>query len=168
MPSPASTRRLVRRQLAKTTAAGGPDVVNAATLNIGGDQPYTIQSFEEVVDLTDADAVFVALETKVPAGAVILGVQANLDVAVVAAGNSARVGIGPSDGIVDFGVTTNKNVNQKITTIPKEDEAHVASEMTLRVNAVQADGSTAGTGAISAGSVRVRVTYATLAALPDA
>ena len=125
-----------------------------------------LHSIEEVVDLTDAGAKFVAMSTPLPAGAAFLGAQANLDAAVTAGGTTVKIALGINDGDVDaYGKTTGLTQNLKIDTIPL---TVLSAETTVDVCGVVADGSALGDSNLSAGKVRVRLLYLALKSLADA
>lgn len=127
-----------------------------------------VKVHDEVLTLTNA--VEVATNLAVPAGAVILSAQANLETLVEGdeSGDDllAKVGLGITGTIVKYGVTSALTKNSKIDTIP--DWAVNAGE-TLKLFGVKADGSTACTEKFVAGStVRVRVVYLENNSLDDA
>jgi hypothetical protein len=126
-----------------------------------------IQVLDEVVDLTSAGAKFVAMTTAVPSGAVILGVESNIDAAITAGGTSVKVGIGLNAGDVDkYGLSDDLSQNTKTNLIP--DWTVLSSSEQIDVCAVVTDGSALGDTNFSAGMVRVRVYFLALAGLPNA
>lgn len=145
--------------------AGGVTAIGlGATLATG----LRIRVIEEVVSLAAAGAKFVAMTTAIPVGAVILGVQANIDVLAVAGGTSVKVGIGDHTGTCNtYGNTSALTKNLKIDTIPAS-WAVLAGALTLEVCACASAAAGLGDTNFSAGSVRVRVVYLSRASLPDA
>lgn len=126
-----------------------------------------VKVIEETVDLTAAGAKFVAMTTAIPAGAVILSAQANIEVLAVAGGTTAKIALGLNAGDVDkYGKTSALTKNLKVDTVP--DWAVLAAEEQIDVCGVIADGSALGDTNLSAGSVRVRVVYLELNSLDDA
>jgi len=160
--------------IADATVSGGVLFTGAsaagetiATIGGAAAEGLNFKVIEETVDLTAAGAKYVAMTTPIPAGAVILSVQANIEVLVVAGGTTVKVALGPNGGDVDkYGITSDLTLNQKISTIP--DWAVLASETAIDVCGVVTDGSALGDTNLSAGSVRVRIVYLELAALADA
>ena len=107
------------------------------------------------------------LTEDVPAGAVILSVQGNIETAVTAGGTSVKVSIGLAGGDVDkYGKTGTLAQNQKIDTIP--DWAVLSGAEDVEIGIVVTDGSTLGDTNASAGAVRVRIVYAVPNSLDDA
>lgn len=130
-----------------------------------------IKVYDETVELTNAAKTDTTLA--VPAGAVLLCVQANLAAAITgdASGDDllAKIGIGVSGGDEDkYGETSGLTKNLKVDTIP--DWAVNAGE-TISIFGLKADGNTACTEKFTGGSgqtVRVRVVYAVPNSLDDA
>ena len=144
--------------------ATGQSVLSIGTTDVEG---FHVKTIEEVVDLTDAGAKFVAMTTPIPAGAVILSAQANIEAAVTAGGTSVKVGLGQKLGDADkYGKTSALTKNAKISTVP--DWAVLGSEEQIDVTALLTDGSDLGDSNFSAGSVRVKIVYIELANLKDA
>lgn len=98
------------------------------------------------------------LTEDIPAGAVILSVQANIETTVVAGGTSVKVSVGVAGGDVDkYGKTADFSQNAKIDTLP--DWAVLASAEDVEIGIVVTDGTTLGDTNASAGAVRVRIVY---------
>jgi hypothetical protein len=141
--------------------------VSAISLGSNATTGLQVKVLEEVVVLTDAGAKFVAMTTPIPAGAVILSVQANIDVLAVAGGTSVKVGLGLNATDVNkYGITSALTKNLKINTIP--DWAVLSAPETIDVCAAVTDGSDVGDSNFSAGSVRVRIVYLEPVGLTDA
>jgi len=127
-----------------------------------------LRSIDETVDLTAAGAKFVAMATAIPTGALILGVQANIEVLVVAGGTSVKIGLGSNGADMDkYGLSASFVKNIKINTIPAA-YAVLAAPLTLDVSVCTTTGAALGDTNVSAGSVRVRVIYLVPTSLPDA
>lgn len=123
---------------------------------------------DEVVVLTNA--VETNLSVTVPAKSVIRYVQANLDTLIVgdASGDNlgAKVGIGVTADPDKYGITADLVKNTKINNVPTA--ALLAAAETVTVKFAKTDGSAATEKFVAGGRVRVRITYDTLVALPDA
>ena len=153
------------------TTMTGAGTTATAVLRIGGSatEGWEVKVINEVVTLTNA--VSGALTAgAIPAGAVVLCVQGNLDSAVAgdASGDDllAKVGIGISSDKVKYGVTSGLTKNLKIDTIPAY---AVNAGETILIYAIKADGATACTEKFVAGGlVRVRIVYAVCNSLDDA
>lgn len=149
-----------------TAGAATPAV--AMRLGATATEGMEIKVYDEVISLTNAVTTNTTLA--VPAGAVILSAQVNLQTAVVGDGSGdtllARVGLGITGSVVKYGVTSALTKNLKIDTIP----AHaVNAGETLALYAVKADGSTACTEKfVAAATVRVHVVYAVNNSLDNA
>ena len=120
-------------------------------------------SFDET--LSALAAVSTDLTEDVPAGAVILSVQGNIETLCVAGGTSVKVGIGPTADPDKYGKTTAFTKNLKIDTIP--DWAVLGSAEDIQINAVATAGGIGDT-AFSAGAVRVRIVYLATNSLDNA
>jgi len=147
---------------ALTAGAGAATAAVALRLGTSATEGLEIKVYDETITLTNA----VADDTNcvIPAGAVILSVQGNLETVVAGDGGGgdavADIGIGISggdeDAYAEFGALTK---NTKADAIP--DWAVLAGETTLAIFALQADGNTAATEEFAAGGkVRIRVVYA--------
>jgi hypothetical protein len=151
----------------KTAGAATPAV--AMRLGKTETEGYEIKVYDEVITLTNA--VTTATTLALPAGAIVLCAQANLESAVVgdASGDDllAKVGLGIAGTVVKFGVTSGLTKNLKIDTIPAS--YAVSAGETLGIFGIKADGSTACTEKFVGGeTVRVRVAYAVPNSLDDA
>lgn len=143
--------------------AAGAIAVGFGRTNAEGAQ---IAILEETISFVDNVALYKAMTTPVPAGAVILSVQANIEGALTGGGTTAKVGLGPNATDPDkYGKTTVLTKNAKISTVP--DWAVLAAPEAIDVCACTAAGA-AGDTALTVGSVRVRVVYLALANLADA
>jgi len=153
-----------------TLSAG--DATADAVLRIGGSKTEgaEFKVYDEVITLTNA----VSEDTNcvVPAGAVILSVQGNLETAITGDDTGddllADVGIGISgddeDAYTEFG---GLDKNTKADGIP--DWSVLDAETTVAIFALKADGNTACTEKFTAGGqVRVRVVYLVNNSLDDA
>ncbi len=99
------------------------------------------------------------LTEDIPAGAVILSVQANIETTVVAGGTSVGIAIGIASGDVDkYGETTVFTQNTKIDTIP--DWAVLSGAEDVQIGIIVTGGASLGDTNASAGAVRVRIVYA--------
>lgn len=128
---------------------------------------WAITVIDEVISLAAAGAKFKATSAAVPAGAVILLVQANIDTLAVAGGTTAKLALGLHGGDVDkYGISADLLKNTKINTIP--DWAVLSGTEQIDINGVLTDGSDLGDTNLSAGAVHFRCMYAQPAALPDA
>lgn len=143
----------------------------AATVMTLGEDSTTgtmIKVIDEVV--TTTNAVENALTNTVPAGAVILSVQANLNTAITgdASGDDllAKVGVGTNADPDKYGKTSALTKNLKIDTVP--DWAVLASAETIVVKAAKTDGTACTEKFTAGGKVRVRVVYLALTSMPDA
>ncbi len=127
-----------------------------------------VRVIDEVVTLTNA--VTTNLTNTVPAGAVIVSVQANLNTAVTgdASGDDlfVKVGIGTSGDPDKYGLSADLTKNAKVNTIP--DWAVLASAETIGARAAKTDGTAATEKFTAGGKVRIRVVYLTLNSLVDA
>jgi len=118
---------------------------------------------ETISNLTGG--VNVDLTEDVPAGAVILSAQLNIQTLVVAAGTSAKVGLGTVADPDKYGITSGKTKNLKIDTIPEHAVLSGAEDVQVSMCATNGD---VGDSAASAGAVRVRIVYAVPNSLDDA
>ncbi len=159
---------------APTLAAGAQipvgAVAAAVALGLGATSAEGLQLkiIDEVVDLTSAGAKFKALTNVVPAGSVILSVQANIQTAVTAGGTSVKVGLGAHAGTTNtYGNTSGLTKNLKIDTVPAA-WAVLGSDLTIDVCACASTASGLGDTNFSAGTVRVRVVFLARVSLADA
>ena len=140
-----------------------------SVLNLGSNSTIGthVKVIEEVVSLAENDAKYKAMTTPIPAGAVILSVQANIEATVTGGSTTVKIGLGPNGGDVDaYGLSGDLVKNTKINTIPAW--AVLATETAIDVNGVVTNGSALGDTNITAGSVRVRVVYLQLVSLANA
>lgn len=152
---------------ALTLTAGAAAAAVAQRFGASATEGLEIKVIDEDVSLASAGAKYVALTDAVPAGAVILSVQANVEALVVAGGTTVKVGVGLNAGDMDkYGKTSDLTQNQKIDTIP--DWAVLGGEEQLDVCGVVTNGSTLGDSNLTAGTVRVRVVYLVPNSLDDA
>lgn len=114
---------------------------------------------DEVVTFTNATEA--NLSRTIPAGSVILSVQANLDTTVVgdASGDDlgVKVGIGITATPNKYGLTTNLTQNQKINTIP--DWAVLGSAEQICAKLAKTDGTACTEKVVAGAKVRIRVTW---------
>jgi hypothetical protein len=122
-----------------------------------------VMVLEETV--TGLAAVSTDLSNDVPSGAVIIGVQANIEVLVVAGGTSVKVGIGPTADPDKYAITGDLLLNTKADGIP--DWAVLSSAEDVQIN-MCATGGGIGDTVATAGSVRVRIYYLDLNSLDNA
>lgn len=121
---------------------------------------------ESVVHAANNAALHKALTTPIPAGAVILCAQANLETAITGGSTTVKVGLGPNASDPDkYGKTSALTVNAKISTIP--DWAVLGSEEAIDICACASAGG-AGDTALTSGTVRVRIVYLVAANLANA
>ncbi|TXH16454.1 MAG: hypothetical protein E6R03_05450 [Hyphomicrobiaceae bacterium] len=118
---------------------------------------------EEVVTLTNA--VETNLSFTIPAGAVVLTVQANLDTTIVGDGSGddlgVKVGIGVTADPDKYGLTGALTQNQKIDWVATP--TRVATAEQICVKFAKTDGSACTEKFTAGGLVFVRVTYMYLA-----
>lgn len=167
--SAAATDATTKDNLLLPTRTAG-SAAGAVALRFGGTatEGLEIVVINEVVDMLTTPAASWALTSTIPAGAVILSVQANLQDAITAA-TAVKVGIGVTADPDKYGLTATLNANAKVDTIP----AHVvlASTETIAIFAVDTNGDAAGTiggGAVGTDEVRVRIVYAACNSLDNA
>lgn len=157
---------------ATTMTAGAATAAVALRLGASVTEGLEIKAYDDITELTNAASTDTTCV--LPAGAVILSVQGNLEAAITGdeSGDDllADIGIGISggdeDAYAEFGALTK---NAKADAIP--DWAVLAAETTLAIFGLQADGDTACTEKFTGGtgqSVRLRVVYAVCNSLDDA
>lgn len=126
-----------------------------------------IRVVDEVVTLTNA--VETNLTNTVPAGAVILSVQGNLNTLIVgdASGDNlgVKVGIGVTADPDKYGLSADLVKNTKINWVP--DWAVLGSAETVTVKLAKTDGSAATEKFVAGGQVRVRIVYLANNSLDD-
>jgi len=164
-----ATLRNVTSDGAVSLTAGAATPAVVARIGATATEGLEIKVYDETITLTNA--VFTNTTLAVPAGAVILSAQVNLEDAITGDGTGdnlfALVGLGVSGGDEDkYGNTSAITKNAKIDTVP--DWAVNAGE-TIALFALQADGNTASTEKFTGSEdVRVRVVYAVCNSLDDA
>lgn len=147
--------------------AGSAAIASAIIFGATSSEGLRVRVINEVVSLSGAGATFKALTSSIPAGAVILSAQANIESEVTAGGTTVKVALGLNAGDVDkYGLATGLTQNLKINTIPTW--AVLGSSEQIDVCGVVTDGSALGDTNLSAGSVRVRIVYLDLASLANA
>jgi hypothetical protein len=152
---------------ANTITAGAAAAAVALRLGATATEGLEIKVIDETVTLTNA--VETDLTETVPAGAVILSVQANLATAVTgdASGDDGltKVGIGVTADPDKYGLSADLAKNTKINTIP--DWAVLAGAETVTVKAADNAGAAVTEKFTAGGEVRVRLVYAVLNSLDD-
>jgi hypothetical protein len=124
-----------------------------------------VKVIDETVSFVENAALYKAMTTPIPAGAVILSVQANVQAALTGGSTTVKVGLGPNASDPDkYGKTSDLTQNQKINTIP--DWAVLSAEEAIDICSC-ATGGGAGDTALTVGSVRVRIVYLTLTSLAN-
>lgn len=106
-----------------------------------------------------------ALTSTVPAGAVILSVQANLQTAVTVE-TAVKVGIGVTADPDKYGKTSGVTKNLKVDTVP--DWAVLSSAETVAIFATDTVGAAAGTIGGTGEAIRVRIVFLACNSLDDA
>lgn len=154
----------------ESIALTGAGVAAESVLEIGvrAGEGTKLKVIDEVVTLTNA--VETNLTNTVPAGAVILSVQANLETLVVgdASGDDlgVKVGIGVTADPDKYGITSGLTKNLKINTVPAW--TVLGSAETVAVKLAKTDGSAATEKFVAGGQVRVRIVYLTVSSLVNA
>jgi hypothetical protein len=139
----------------------------AAALRFGktATEGYELKVIDQQLDLAAAAASF-DLTEDIPAGAVILSAQANLET-LIGATTAVKVGLGIAADPDKYGKTSALTKNLKIDTIPAY--AVLAGAEDIKVFAVDAAGAAAGTiGGTAGNKVRVRIVYAACKSLDNA
>lgn len=125
-----------------------------------------IHILEETISFVANAALYKAMTTPVPAGAVILSAQANVQTALTGGSTTVKVGLGLNASDPDkYGLSSALTKNAKISTIP--DWAVLAAPEAIDVCSCASNGA-AGDTALTVGSVRVRVVYLAVADLVNA
>lgn len=146
--------------------AGSAASAVALALGATAAEGARIKIIDETVSFVDNTALYKAMTTPIPAGAVILCVQANVQSALTGGGTTVKVGLGPNSSDPDkYGKTSALTKNAKINTVP--DWAVLGSQEAIDICACASDGS-AGDTALTVGSVRVRIVYLDVANLVNA
>jgi len=186
MPFPESTQNRIISALGDTNvgtevykridgqAAPTNKVNNGATpavvhrFGLSETEGYEYVVIDEVVTVTNA--VETNLTNTVPAGAVILAVQGNLQTAITGDGTGddlgAKVGIGITATPNKYGLSADLNKNTKVDKIPSY--AVLGSAETVCVKFAKTDGTACTEKFTAGGKVRVRVVYVQLNSLDDA
>jgi len=151
-----------------TLTAGAAAAAVALRFGAAASEGLEVKVIDETVVLTNA--VETDLTETVPAGAVVLSVQANLETAVTGDGTGddglTKVGIGLTADPDKYGKTSALTQNAKIDTIP--DWAVLAAEETVTVKACDDNGDAVTEKFTADGEVRVRIVYAACNSLADA
>lgn len=125
-----------------------------------------VKIIDQTVSFAGNAALYKAMTTPIPAGAVILSVQANVQAALTGGSTTVKVGLGPNASDPDkYGKTSDLTQNQKIDTVPAW--TVLSAQEAIDVCACATDGS-AGDTALTVGSVRVRIVYLALTSLQNA
>lgn len=119
---------------------------------------------DKVIDLADNVALSNAVYI-LPAGSVIVSVQANVQSAITGGGTTVKAGLGVDADPDQYGLSAALTQNAKITTIP--DWAVLAAPTPVKLFACATNGA-AGDTALTVGSVRVRMVYLSAVNLIDA
>lgn len=163
-----------------SVTAAGLNVPDGSAINILGAGTGTgdivarlgasaTEGFEvRVYEATISPAAVETNALNVPAGAVLLSVQTNVETALVAGGTSVTLSIGTTDDPDKYGTHATDSLaqNQKIDTVP--DWAVLGSSEQIVLTAAATGGASDGDSAFSAGAVRVRIVYLALNSLDDA
>jgi hypothetical protein len=116
-----------------------------------------VKAIDQTVSLAGNAALFKALTTPIPAGAVILSATANIEAALTGGGTTVKVGLGPNATDPDkYGLSSALTKNAKFGKIPAW--AVLASPEAIDICACATAGG-AGNTALTVGSVRVRIIY---------
>lgn len=147
---------------------GGDTLVIGGTLNL-----YGITTHQLAVTV-DAGTSAASLDVgDIPAGAVVLAAQANLDTAITVGGTTnaaAGVGLGTAADPDKYGFTAAVTKNTKITTLP-DYAAGLAAKEDVILSPVDNAGAVPTSNPAIGGAgeqITVVITYMTLADLPDA
>ena len=148
---------------------GAAGIAAAVALRLGtSTENLDVKVLDEIV--TTTNAVENNLTNTVPAGAVILSVQGNLQTLIEGDGSGddlgVKVGIGITADPDKYGITSALTKNLKIDTIP--DWAVLSAEETVCVKLAKTAGAAATEKFVAGGKVRVRIIYAVLNSLDDA
>jgi hypothetical protein len=143
----------------------GSSTAGKNVLQIGGSttEGLELRCVEET--LTALAAISTDLTSDIPAGAVPIGGQINIDTLVVAGGTSVKVGIGPTSDPDKYGITGDLLKNTKGDLL--SDPAVPTSAEDVQVN-MCATGGSLGNTAASAGAVTIRLYYWALNSMDDA
>jgi len=147
----------------RTFTAGGAAAVAAQRFGATGAEGLETRAIDEVVA---TGAINNDLTENVPAGAVILSVQLNVDSALTGGGTTANYAIGTSANPDLYSpIVGDLAKNSKTDFIPGH--AVLGSAENIQVNGTTAGGA-AGDTALTVGTVRVRIIYQVASSLEDA
>ncbi len=153
---------------ALTLTGGAATAAVVARFGDTATEGLEVKVIDEIVSLTNAAAT--DLTQDVPAGAVILSVQANLNTAITgdASGDDGltKVGIGIAADPDKYGKTSALTKNAKVDTLP--DWAVLSGAEDIKVYAVDNAGDAVTEKFVAAGLVRVRIVYLAANSLDDA
>jgi hypothetical protein len=122
-------------------------------------------TIEETISCAGNAALSQDITSVIPAGAVIVSVQANVQAAVTGGGTTAKIGLGIATDPDKYGLSSALTKNVKIG--GPADWAVLAASEQLGIYACAANGA-AGNTALTVGSVRVRIVYAYCESLVNA
>ena len=123
-----------------------------------------VRQLDETVTFS-AGALSKAMTTQVPAGAIILSVQGYVVTTLVAGGNTVTWSLGPASGTLNaYGTAGYPSASDSLVAASKSwwlnsGMTRISSANAVTVYAAQTSGTPAGTANITAGAVRVLVTY---------
>jgi hypothetical protein len=147
-------------------AAGAPTPQTSRSFGAAIDEGLGLLLLDEIVDLTDAGALFVDLTSELPDAAQVWAINAQITEAVTAGGTSTKVGIGPSGDPDKYGKTADLALDSQCNSGVLVGGTPLGAAEQVRVNAVT-DAGAAGDTNFSAGKVRVRVIYALIRNLTE-
>jgi len=151
----------------KTVLGGAATPVVVHRLGSTATEGYETAVLDETVDCITTPAASFPLTSTIPAGAVILAVQATLR-DIMTADTAVKVGIGVTADPDKYGKTGGLSANEKVDTIPTH--AVLGATETIAIFAVDTAGDAAGTiggGVAGTERVRVRIVYAVLNSLDN-
>jgi len=157
-----ATEKAVRTAIETPTVTGGASTP-ACVRRFGATATEGLETYVFDGDIT-LGAIAGAAVLTIPAEAVIRCLQANLSVAAVAGGTTAKVGLGVAADPDLYGKTTALTKNLKIDTML--DYNKLAAEVILCAFPVTSAGAIGDT-AFTAGTLRVRIVYDVLNSLDD-
>lgn len=121
---------------------------------------------EETISFADNVALYKALTASLPANAIVLCAQANIEAALTGGGTTAKLGLGTAADPDLYGLSAALTKNAKIDHVPAA-YAVIGSTTALRLSSCATNGA-AGDTALTVGSVRVRIVYRVPVSLADA
>ncbi len=146
----------------------GSQSSDISSIAVGQEQWPGMEGFDEVVDLEGAAGVSVDVGPLIPATAMLLSVQCNIEELVVAGGTSVAVGVGLAADPDKYNLTADLLKNSKGDHFFTPPLAALGGAEQLAVNMATGAGLVGDTAA-TAGKVRVRARWiAASASLPDA